>query len=223
MTVRIDPPLPFSLSLSLVVTVAVLLWGCDFRASSRKPAEKLIVSESFEGPTLATDRWNDTSNGGWTISEGWLHSTGVRNRALWLRTPLPEHVRVEFDARSESEDGDLKAEIFGDGKTHASGYIVIFGGWHNSINTIARLDEHGKDRLEGARTRHVIKGRTYHVTLVRTGAGLQWSLDGTPMMTYDDPAPLRGVGHEHFAFNDWAVPVYFDNLRVYDLTDSGSQ
>ena len=37
-----------------------------------------------------------------------------------------------------------KCEIFGDGSDHASGYILVHGGWNNSISVIARLDEHGK-------------------------------------------------------------------------------
>ena len=50
---------------------------------------------------------------------------------------------VEFDVRSESPEGDIKVEMFGDGLNHSSGYVLIHGGWNNSISIISRLDEHG--------------------------------------------------------------------------------
>ena len=43
-------------------------------------------------------------------------------------------------ASSESPDGDIKFEVFGDGAKHESGYIAIFGGWQNRLNIIARLE-----------------------------------------------------------------------------------
>ena len=30
-------------------------------------------------------------------------------------------------------------------------------------------------------------------------------------------APLAGVGHDHFGFNDWEAKVCFDNVRVTPL------
>ncbi|MGZ3458496.1 MAG: hypothetical protein ACXU86_08310, partial [Archangium sp.] len=47
-------------------------------------------------------------------------------------------------------------EIFGDGSDHASGYVLIHGGWNNSLSIIARLDEHGAslDSLQ-RQARHV--------------------------------------------------------------------
>jgi hypothetical protein len=220
---QIQPRFALILVSILGCLVSLPTVGCDFRtgASEVRPAldgGKLVASEAFSEPTVSPARWNDTSSGGWVVIEGQLHSKGVQNQALWFRQPLPDRVRVEFDARSESEDGDIKAEIFGDGATHASGYVVIFGGWKNSVNAIARLDEHGKDRLEGAHGRKVEKGRTYHVAVVRDQGDLEWYVDGRPMMTFPDAAALRGDKHKFFAFNDWAVPVYFDNLAIYDLS-----
>jgi len=67
----------------------------------------------------------------------------VKNNPLWLKAKLPQNVAVEFDARSQSPEGDIKVEIFGDGSDHASGYVLIHGGWNNSLSIIARRDEHG--------------------------------------------------------------------------------
>jgi hypothetical protein len=33
----------------------------------------------------------------------------------------------------------------------------------------------------------------------------------------EDPAPLTGPGHDHFAFNGWDAPVCFDRLTVTPL------
>ena len=85
------------------------------------------------------------STGGlWRTLGGELLSPGVKNNPLWLKAKLPQNVAVEFDARSMSPEGDVKVEIFGDGTDHASGYVLIQGGWNNSLSIIARLDEHGQ-------------------------------------------------------------------------------
>jgi hypothetical protein len=179
---------------------------------------------TFEGGTLEADTWNNTAGDeGWVVEDGWVHSKGTRNKALWLKKPLPSKVRVEFDVRSESPDGDIKVEIFGDGQQHESGYILIFGGWRNKINTIARLDEHGRDRKEGATGVKVEKGKVYKMAVVRIDNKVRWYLDrdrAELLLEYDDPNPLVGERHAHFGFNDWSVPLYFDNLAVYDLEGS---
>ena len=30
----------------------------------------------------------------------------------------------------------------------------------------------------------------------------------------DDPQPLCGPGHDHFAVNNWAVPIHIDDLSI---------
>jgi hypothetical protein len=57
-------------------------------------------------------------------------------------------------------------------------------------------------------------GRNYHFTITRQGGLVDWKLDGAPFLTWTDPAPLSGPGHEFFALNDWEADVYFDNLRI---------
>jgi hypothetical protein len=96
--------------------------------------------DEFERASLGESFW---SNGGhFRIVAGQVYSPGVGNNPLWLRLRLPEDVRIEFDARSEGPDGDVKWEAFGDGRNHATGYVFIFGGWHNRETKIAKLDEH---------------------------------------------------------------------------------
>jgi hypothetical protein len=99
-------------------------------------------SQDFSDPSVV-ERDFFSTGGHWRVVNGQLLSPGVKNNPLWLQMKLPRDVAVEFDVRSQSPEGDIKAEIFGDGSDHASGYILIHGGWNNSMSIIARLDEHG--------------------------------------------------------------------------------
>lgn len=199
---------------AILVGMTAALFACS------KPVDpltggKLVYSEDFEGSGLPS-AWSSKSPV-WKVAQGKLSGARAENEGVWLSQPLPEQVRVTFDVSSASPDGDIKFEIFTDGKTHQSGYIGIFGGWKNSLNIIARLDEHGSDRLVGAEGQAVVKDRVYHMTVVRTDNRVQWWVDGKPFLTYADAAPLRGEGHNHLGFNTWHAPLSYDAVRVYDL------
>ena len=175
----------------------------------------LVFEDDFDSEELG-EQWS-ASGGSWRISDGQLTVREARNDALWLGFELPEKVRVEFEGTPLADEGDLKFEIFGDGENHESGYIVIFGGWGNQVSCIARLDEHGTDRLNASEHQRLEPGRVYEITAVRTDNQLHWYVDGDLVITYDDSDPLEGDGHRHFAFNDWSAPLRFDNVKIYDL------
>jgi len=163
------------------------------------------------------------TGGAFSIRDGWLRVQGARNRPLWLRRTLPRDVRIELDVRSQAPDGDIKVEVFGDGVSKATStsytatsYVVIFGGWKNSKNVIARLDEHGDDRAEGPPYK-VVQGRTYHMKIERRGATISAWVDDHKLAELVDPDPLEGPGHDHFAFNDWEAELWFDNLKIEPL------
>jgi hypothetical protein len=168
------------------------------------------------------DLWNNTG-ASWRIVDGQLNIRNARNRPLWLRRALPRDVRIEVDARSESPEGDIKLEIFGDGSSRATtdsytatSYVLLFGGWSNSWNGFARMDEHAADRVQGAQ-RRVEPGRTYRLRIEREGSRITAWVDGDELVTMDDPDPLEGRGHDHFAFNDWQAELWFDNLSITPL------
>lgn len=194
--------------------------ACTPQGDPSLEAEGLV--ERFDGPTLG-DLWTQTG-GPYRIQEGQLVVRGAQNRPLWLRRRIPDDVRIRFDATALSPDGDIKVEVFGDGTSAAtapgrytaSGYVVIFGGWNNSTNLIARLDEHGADRALGPR-RRVEVNRTYRFVVERRGRRLSATVDGELLASMEDEAPLRGRGHDHFAFNNWASHVRFDNLIIKPL------
>lgn len=156
------------------------------------------------------------TGGYWRLVKGELYSPGVKNNPLWLQARLPENVVVEFDARSESAAGDIKCEIFGDGRAHSTGYLLVMGGWNNTISVLARLDEHGLDRKE-RRDLKVEKGRTYRWRIERRNGTLRWYVDNALAFEWLDPAPLRGEGHDRFGFSSWDSDLYFDNLRIEAL------
>lgn len=156
----------------------------------------------------------------WRILNGQIWSPAARNNPLWLQMRLPRDAAIEFDARSEtatgSRPGDIKFEVFGNGRDHASGYVCIFGGWGNQISVIARLDEHGADR-QARRDRRVEPQRTYHMRIERRGTLLRWLIDGEPFLSFDDPRPLQGRGHDRLGFSSWEADVFFDNLVIEPL------
>ena len=185
------------------------------------PALAGHFEENFDRDDLG-EMWNNTG-ASWRIVDGELAIDHARNRPLWLRRQIPRDVRIEFDARSMSEEGDIKVEVFGDGQSRAltdsytaTSYVVIFGGWGNSLNVLARLNEHGDDRVE-ARGLRVEAGHTYHMRIERRGSTITAWADDQELVTMNDDAPLRGAGHDHFAFNNWEAPVFFDNLRITAL------
>lgn len=204
--------------------------------SSAPGAARPVLSEpledNFERAELGAD-WNALSPV-WKIRSGRLCAKGARNRGVWLSRRLPVNVRIEFDAIAEAPDGDLKVEVFGDGAsgatgtsyTNATSYLLILGGWKNSKHVLARLDEHGDDRLEidveanadDERARPVETGQPYRFRVEREdGKTIRWSVNGQEYFELGDPEPLSGSGHEYVGFNNWDAPVCFDNLKVVPL------
>lgn len=178
--------------------------------------------------------WLPARTNAWRVEDGKLCAQNAHNRGIWLNRVLPVNARIEFDAIAYTDDGDLKAEVWGDGRsfatstsyTNATSYLVILGGWKNSIHAIARLNEHGNDRKEirvdktsdDPREKPVVKGQTYRFRIERTdGKTVRWSVDGVEYLTFADAAPLAGQGHDHFGFNEWEAKVCFDNVKVTPL------
>ncbi|MDY7233010.1 hypothetical protein [Hyalangium rubrum] len=76
----------------------------------------------------------------WRVVNGELIAPTVKNNPLWLQARLPDDVAVEFDVRSDYPGGDIRLELFGDGSDPGSGYVLVHGGWNNSLSVIARKE-----------------------------------------------------------------------------------
>jgi hypothetical protein len=205
-------------------------------AGSKSEAGPLALAEAAAPvpPSNLGPNWVQVRTTAWRVENGKLCVQNAHNRGVWLNRTLPVNVRIEFDAVSMGEDGDLKAEVFGDGQsaatgtsyTNATSYLAILGGWKNTLHVLARLNEHGNDRKEikidkdsdDPRQRPVVKGQGYHFKIERTdGKTLRWSVDGVEYLTWADEKPLAGQGHDHFGFNEWEVKVCYDNVKVTPL------
>jgi hypothetical protein len=204
----------------------------DSAGARKSSARRVPFSDDFSRPSLGAS-YRATSEA-WRIDAGRLCVRGAHNHPLWVLWPLPTNARIEFDAEAASDDGDIKVEAWGDGRSaattvsysHATSYVFILGGWKNSLHALARLDEHGRGRAElrvdpeanDPRRAPVEAGRTYHFVLERrNGHAVRFLVDDNEILTFYDDEPLAGESHAHFAFNDWESPVCFDNLTIFPL------
>jgi len=204
--------LPSLLSL-FGITLGAIGAGClpTFPSTS---APAVVVTDDFSDASLAS-RYH-LRGGSWRVVDGQLTTLGDSNLPLWLQAPLSLNTRIEFTSTSAAPAVDMKVEVFGDGIRHESGYIVVVGGWNNTLTAIARLDEHEAKRVT-RRTRFEAN-RPYRWRIERKdGRRLQLFLDDELLVTYDDPAPLFGPRNNRFAFSGWESEVTFDNLRITPL------
>jgi hypothetical protein len=185
-------PLP-RLSLAFVIG-AVVLFNLPLihyfllRGAPDAPLPVPYGQQTFESSAVIdSDFWS--TGGQWRVVNGELLSPGVKNNPLWLKAKLPENVAVEFDVRSQSPEGDIKCEIFGDGSDHASGYVLIHGGWNNTVSIIARLDEHGASlaALQAEAGRLQREKGLESADLVKTGV----FRDNTRMRVEANPFPVQ--------------------------------
>ena len=192
--------------------------------STSSDGARVLFTDNFDRAALGSE-WLTTGPGA-VIDRGVLRLADLHNHPVWLNRELPDAVRVEFDAWAETDEGDIKVELAGDGVSFAktasytaTGYVFIFGGWNNSLNVIARLDEHGDDRVAAPAEPKVELDRRYRVAITRRYGELRFEIDGQVVGEMIDPAPLTGAEHRHFAFNNWEAPTRFDNLVIYALED----
>jgi hypothetical protein len=201
--------------------------GGAFAPVQAKPPEPPPgpYSDAFSRSQLGSD-WLATDPAAVSLRDGALVVERAHNHPVWLRRPIPENAVIEFDAWSDSPEGDIKVEAWGDGQSfhrgppggayEGSGYVFIQGGWRNTLSAIARRNEHGADRV--VRTEPAVQpGRKYHWTLRRQGGSISWLVDGKPFLTLNDPEPLRGPAQRYFAFSGWEAPVHFANLQIRPL------
>lgn len=178
----------------------------------------LVFSDDFERGDLGSD-WIAPQVGEWDIDNGRLRANKVpvyeqRNKGVWLQRRLPAKTRIEFEAEVLSDKGDVKCEVFAKEAAHESGYSIIFGGWNNTINTIARRGEHEASRAIQRPHQPVKSHVVQRWAVVRNDNVVRWYVDGAFMLAYDDSDPVRGPW---FGLNNWLSDVRFDNVRIFDL------
>jgi hypothetical protein len=208
----------------------VSLGLCVCVLSCSKP-QASAWSDDFDRSELG-DAWGNTG-GPCRIGCGALAFQMAHNHPLWLRRELPDDVRIDVDATALSPDGDIKLVLAGDGKSYESddavrrdlqytesGYVFIFGGWHDQMSALVKLQEHEWQRDPSVPHRSspsVVPGKVYHFTITRKAGHIEWDIDGQPFLVRDDPSPLTGSSHDHFGFTGWESPVRFAHLKIQPL------
>lgn len=200
---------------------AVFAAGCKVKDP---PPVTAVWTDTYSRGEIGGDYYK--TGGGYEVTDGALSAKGGHNHPLWLRKKLPKDVQIDLTAWSNSPDGDIKVELFGDGRSFdpdgggytSTGYVLVFGGWRNSKSMIARGNEHGSELEERSDIR-VKRGQKYKWRIIRKGKLVSWYIDDmtTPFLEYDDARPLVGAGHEYFAFNNWESDAWFDDLTVTPL------
>lgn len=207
-----------------VVELLLILGG----ASCQDPSLGGPYRDNFDRKELGP-RYRDTI-GRYAVYGGKLHVAKAYNHPLWLKRRLPRNVQIDLDVASYTPDGDIKVELYGDGRSfedhrgayRATGYILCLGGWKNTKSFIARQTEHpphGRERefMASRKDFRVKPGQVYHLRIVRQGQEIRWDVDGKPFLSFVDARPLWGKGHDHFGFNNWASEVSYDNLVIRPL------
>jgi hypothetical protein len=201
--------------------------GTEFAPVAAAPPEPAPgpFADDFDRAQLGPE-WLATDPAAVSIEKGALVVQRARNHPVWLKRPLPENVVIDLDVWTDSPEGDMKVEVFGDGQSFhrgdpraaydATGYVLVMGGWRNTLSAIARMHEHAADRVTRAEPR-VVPGKKYHWTIRRQGRVLTWLVDGQPFLTLDDPDPLRGPALRYFGVSGWESKVFFDNLKIRPL------
>ncbi len=174
-------------------------------------------SDNFDRQALGSDWY--PSGGHWIIDNNAAYTTGANNAPCFLKAALPADVVIEIDVKSETTKVDCKIELMTDGRTHQSGYIFILGGWDNKLSVIARLDEHGDDRKVKSPT-GMRGGENHRWRIEKKGGNIRWLIDGKPYMTFEDPAPLDGKGHDRLALSNWQNQIRYDNLQIWAYDDA---
>jgi hypothetical protein len=196
------------------------------------PIQAAVAAGGFEDHFDRTElgtSWLATDPSAVRLESGSLLIQNAHNHPVWLNLPIPENADIEFDSWTDSPVGDMKVELWGDGRSFhtgplngaytSTGYVFVFGGWNNTLSAIAKQHEHGADRAVRDDTK-VEPGRHYHWKIMRKGGQFAWMLDGKAFLAVNDPAPLTGPDHQHLAFGDWESPVHFANLVIRPLPGS---
>jgi hypothetical protein len=197
--------------------------GASAGCKAKIPTIDAPFTEAFERAELGPD-WLDTSGQG-RVEGGKLKVSEGYNHPLWLRRMLPRNAVIELDVQSNSPEGDIKVEAWGDGESfdpdrgsyESTAYVFVFGGWGNRRSIIGRLGEHGTDEKVARSEPPVEPGRVYHWTITRNGGSIDWKIDGQPFLSFSDPEPLTGDKHAFLGITNWQSKVVYDNIQVRPL------
>lgn len=175
------------------------------QAESTEPDWQLVFSDDFEREELGPDWKAKTDN--WEISDGMLvkQHPGPCGEIVLTR-PIRGLQRVEFEAVSSGEPGDLSVTLHG--RNHRirsgdeliyvlkSGYFLQFGGRGNAVNQILRMGE----TVATDKNKQIEKDKVHHIVAEFDGTRVRMTVDGDVVLEYEENDPLLGGDHEHLTF-----------------------
>lgn len=189
---------------------------CAAYAAAWDPGEwKLVFEDTFDRTEIGPD-W--IINGKAEIVDGQLKYGVEGDHNALLNRHFGPDVRVEFDARPAPEKPacDLSVGLAA-GKAavgYGCGYLVAFGGNHNTMNQIqgGRAMQWVKEWYPKTR---IEPGKTHRVCGMKEGKTITLEVDGKVILTTTDEDPLGGPGFDMVQLVTWNGMIV-DNVRVYE-------
>ncbi|HEX8703517.1 MAG TPA: hypothetical protein VF815_32075 [Myxococcaceae bacterium] len=200
----------------VLLTQFPLLHYALLRGKPPTTAQLPYVQDFSDGSVV--EKHFSAVGGYWRVVNGELLSPGVKNNPLWLQAALPENVAIEFTVRSEYPEGDIRVELFGDGSDPGSGYVLVHGGWNNSLSVLARKDVNAPSlqTLQQQAARAADRMGLPSADLVKTGI----LTEDTPVRVESRmPVQVRRVYHYRIERRGTLVRWSIDGQPFLELND----
>jgi hypothetical protein len=94
---------------------------------------------------------------------------------------------------------------------HAGGYLLQFGGYHNTLSAIQRR---GQPQCEN-RAQVIEPGKLQAYVAEFDGLNVRLTVDGKKVVEYREQRPLIGDGHSQVGFYLYEGDVKIQNVRVF--------
>jgi len=180
----------------------------------------------------AAGTWMTTNR--WECDPRWSFFCGIPDNtmlaAIWNKRAFEGDVSVEFAVGPKMDNTrgggnyryarDFNVTMCADGRHISSGYSFLFGGWDDTTTAITR-----RGRIV-ARSSYVIPRssnihrRWFYVKVEKRGSTLTYWIDGNRILSYTDPAPLRG---NRIAIWSWDCAIMVSRVRLCAATIKGKE
>lgn len=123
-------------------------------------------------------------------------------------------VRVELEASLIGDEvSDLSPMLNTNEMGYPGGYLLQFGGGGNTENRIRRSGEIIDSTINTGIP--IEPGRKYHILAENDGGKIRLVVDGTEVLTYEDPSPLKGADHDKVGLYTYGCTLRVEKITVY--------
>lgn len=180
-------------------------------ALAQEPGQwELVWQDDFERAELGPD-WS-IPVGSARIVDGWLELTGGAATAVPPGS-FPTDVRLEFQAMAVADRApcDISVSFAGNDWWGRGGYLLAFGGKSNTVNQLLGHGIHIVDEEPPFLIEH---GKKYHCIATKEGRRLTYQVNGTTILSAEDPNPLGGPGFDRIGLVTW-TGLLADWVKAY--------